>query len=429
MEEEGKKVEEIEESEVKELTPEELAERLDGIQQLEAKLKEEGMQVEGRIASIAYKENFVILPGDDTLLEFSTDVYLVKIEQEDGTVAYQIFSPQQELIAYMTQDGEIEMSQEFLESLDETSKGLLKLEERGKVTLNLEDRKSIRDVEVEYEEKEKEEKEELEEQQEGPASETQKEEIEEDLGIQRGDLAFEADIRDNRFQEIVPEAKEYEGRVKFCRVKGSREVMMIGRSKATGKFQQLQTIGQAQSTNERPIKLDENGQEIQRENLNGIMKYNDRYSFGYTIDAYGELNLELLREDPTIDAGYRYLSAGMETRTQYPINEQVKEVMDHSKNTHVGDEIERYDAIRENYPTEDINLADITDESAKGIIRLSNGETTTFAREAEKAKVTVAEFERVYREADGATPEEKLSNAHDEFDRDFRGPGGGRTRG
>ena len=37
MEEEGKKVEEIEESEVKELTPEELAERLDGIQQLEAK--------------------------------------------------------------------------------------------------------------------------------------------------------------------------------------------------------------------------------------------------------------------------------------------------------------------------------------------------------------------------------------------------------
>ena len=157
MEEEGKKVEEIEESEVKELTPEELAERLDGIQQLEAKLREEGMQVEGRIASIAYKENFVILPGDDTLLEFSTDVYLVKIEQEDGTVAYQIFSPQQELIAYMTQDGEIEMSQEFLESLDETSKGLLKLEERGKVTLNLEDRKSIRDVEVEYEEKEKEE--------------------------------------------------------------------------------------------------------------------------------------------------------------------------------------------------------------------------------------------------------------------------------
>ena len=219
MEEEGKKVEEIEESEVKELTPEELAERLDGIQQLEAKLREEGMQVEGRIASIAYKENFVILPGDDTLLEFSTDVYLVKIEQEDGTVAYQIFSPQQELIAYMTQDGEIEMSQEFLESLDETSKGLLKLEERGKVTLNLEDRKSIRDVEVEYEEKEKEEKEEPEEQQEGPASETQKEEIEEDLGIPRGDLAFEADIRDNRFQEIVPEAKEYEGRDKCCRVK------------------------------------------------------------------------------------------------------------------------------------------------------------------------------------------------------------------
>ena len=66
-----------------------------------------------------------------------------------------------------------------------------------------------------------------------------KEEIEEDLGIQKGDLAFEADIRDNRFQEIVPEAKDYEGRVKICRVKGSREVMMIGKSKRMGKFQSL----------------------------------------------------------------------------------------------------------------------------------------------------------------------------------------------
>lgn len=415
--------------EKKELMPEELEERLQGIRELNAKLQE-GITAEGsKVQSIRYQEDAVILPGTETYLEFSTDIYFVKIET-DGVVSYQIYSAQQELIATLTADGELTLAPEFLEKLDENSKRLLGLEVRGEITLDMEEmeqRENPRDVEVVFEDEkqpeEKAEEQEPEQVKEGPASEMQKEEIEEDLGIQRGDLAFEADIRDNRFQEIVPEAKNYEGRVKICRVKGSREVMMIGKSKQSGKFQALESIGQAEATNERPIKLDKDGNELTRENLHGIMKYNDRYSFGYTIDGYGELNLELLREDPNVQVGYRYLSAGIETRTQYPVNEQVRAVMDHTRNERVGEEIARYDDLRENYPTEDINLADITDEGAKGIIRLSNGETTTFEREAEKAKVSPAEFERIYREADGGTPEEKIEAAHEEIENQFGGGG------
>ena len=301
------------EEEKKELTPEELEERLQGIRELNAKLQE-GIAADGtKIQSIRYQEDTVILPSAESYLEFSTDIYFVKMET-DGVVSYQIYSAQQELIATLSAEGELTLAPEFLEKLDENSKRLLGLEVRGEITLDIkkiEKRENPRDVEVEFEEeKEPEEKEEQEPlQEEGKASEMQKEEIEEDLGIQKGDLAFEADIRDNRFQEIVPEAKDYEGRVKICRVKGSREVMMIGKSKRMGKFQALESVGQAQSTNERPIKLDKDGNELERENLHGIMKYNDRYSFGYTIDGYGELNLELLREDPTTQAGYRYLSA------------------------------------------------------------------------------------------------------------------------
>lgn len=417
------------EEEKKELTPEELEERLNGIRELNAKLQE-GITAEGtKIQSISYQEDASILPATEEYLEFSTDIYFVRMET-DGVVTYQIYSAQQELIATLSAEGELTLAPEFLEKLDENSKRLLGLEMRGEITLDIqefEERDNPRDVEVEFEE-EKEPEEKAEEQkqeqtEEGAASEMQKEEIEEDLGIQRGALAFEADIRDNRFQEIVPEAKNYEGRVKICRMKGSREVMMIGKSKQTGKFQALETVGQAEATNERPIKLDKDGNELERENLHGIMKYNDRYSFGYTIDAYGELNLELLRQDPNIQAGYRYLSAGIETRTQYPVNEQVKEVMDHTKNERVGEEIERYDTLREDHPTGDINLADITDESEKGIIRLSNGEITTFEREAEKAKVSPAEFERIYREADGGTPEEKIAEAHEEIESQYGGGG------
>ena len=407
------------EEEKKELTPEELEERLQGIRELNAKLQE-GIAADGtKIQSIRYQEDTVILPSAESYLEFSTDIYFVKMET-DGVVSYQIYSAQQELIATLSAEGELTLAPEFLEKLDENSKRLLGLEVRGEITLDIEKiekRENPRDVEVEFEEeKEPEEKEEQEPlQEEGKASEMQKEEIEEDLGIQKGDLAFEADIRDNRFQEIVPEAKDYEGRVKICRVKGSREVMMIGKSKRMGKFQALESVAHAQSTNERPIKLDKDGNELERENLHGIMKYNDRYSFGYTIDSYGELNLELLREDPTTQAGYRYLSAGIETRTQYPVNEQVKEVMDHTLNESVGEEIQRYDTLREDYPTADINLADITDESERGIIRLSNGDITTFEREAAKAKVSPEEFKRIYREANGGTPEEKIHEAHEEI--------------
>lgn len=278
------------EEEKKELTPEELEERLQGIRELNAKLQE-GIAADGtKIQSIRYQEDTVILPSAESYLEFSTDIYFVKMET-DGVVSYQIYSAQQELIATLSAEGELTLAPEFLEKLDENSKRLLGLEVRGEITLDIEKiekRENPRDVEVEFEEeKEPEEKEEQEPlQEEGKASEMQKEEIEEDLGIQKGDLAFEADIRDNRFQEIVPEAKDYEGRVKICRVKGSREVMMIGKSKRMGKFQALESVGQAQSTNERPIKLDKDGNELERENLHGIMKYNDRYSFGYTIDGY-----------------------------------------------------------------------------------------------------------------------------------------------
>jgi len=415
----------MEENEIKELTPEELQERLKGIKELASKLQQDETRSNQKIMSIGYKEEFVILPEENGYAEFSTDVYLVKIE-EDGALSYQIFSQQQELIATMTQEGEIVLSQEFLDRLDEKTKALLNAEGREDIVVDFKSRENIRDVEVEFEEeKEKEEEKEEETPVEGPATEMQKEEIEEDLGLQRGDLAFEADILDPRFQEIVPEAKDYEGRVKFCRVKGTTEVMMIGKSKETGKFQQLETIGTAQSSNAKPVKLDENGNEIARENINGIMKYDDKYSFAYTINAYGELDLELLREAQSIEAGYQYISSGMETRTQYPVHEQVRDVMDHTLNERVDEEIEEYDRLREEHPNEDINLADITDEmTEQGIIRLSNGETTTFDIESRKAKVTPVEFERIYRQMQGSTPEEKINNTHDEINEQYRGSNG-----
>lgn len=413
----------IKKEEIKELTPDELKERLMGIQELASKLQQDETRSEQKILSIGYKEEFVILPEEDGYAEFATDVYLVKIEQ-DGVISYQIFSQQQELIATMTQEGEIVLAQEFLDRLDDKTKALLNAEGRDDIIVDFKSRENIRDVEVEFEEeKDKEEKEEI--PSEGPATEMQKEEIEEDLGLQNGDLAFEADILDPRFQEVVPEARDYEGRVKFCRVKASTEVMIIGKSKETGKYQQLETIGTAQSSSARPIKLDENGNEISRENINGIMRYDDKYSFAYTISAYGELDLELLREARTVESGYQYISCGMETRTQYPVNEQVRDVMDHTLNEDVDEEIGEYDRLREEHPTEDINLADITDEmTEQGIIRLSNGETTTFEMESRKAKVTPVEFERIYRKAPGATPEEKINNTHDEINEQYRGPDG-----
>ena len=142
------------EEEKKELTPEELEERLQGIRELNAKLQE-GIAADGtKIQSIRYQEDTVILPSAESYLEFSTDIYFVKMET-DGVVSYQIYSAQQELIATLSAEGELTLAPEFLEKLDENSKRLLGLEVRGEITLDIEKiekRENPRDVEVEFEE-------------------------------------------------------------------------------------------------------------------------------------------------------------------------------------------------------------------------------------------------------------------------------------
>lgn len=110
-----------------------------------------------------------------------------------------------------------------------------------------------------------------------------------------------------------------------------------------------------------------------------------------------------------------------------PCNERVERpVRVQSKtNTPENDVIEATDTEKENHEIahnfEEGEEKGIEIQDLNMVIDLGNGETTTIAKEAEKAKVSPEEFLNLYNEAEGKTPKEKIDNAHEEVEEQFRG--------
>ena len=217
--------------------------------------------------------------------------------------------------------------------------------------------------------------------------------IEKDLGLDMNDIRsctkvnMKGDI--NLFRDKVPEAKEYDI-VQLVYLNKEKEFRFIGK-KYGEPYKYLNSIEPSKETIKKSINVKDNGEKIEENNINGLMKLNsDRnYDFAVNITKYGEIELNILRKDQVTN---RYMATQIETTTQKPNSRQVKEMMDKDRNCDISEEIAKYDdRIYEG--DENINLYEISDDKRKDRVLDENQKINTEEKD-KKEKIIEEELKK-----------------------------------
>ena len=167
-------------------------------------------------------------------------------------------------------------------------------------------------------------------------------------------------------------------------------------------------IKPAKPTMRSVISIDENGENVERKSPHALMKTNRKdIEMSITIDIYGYIELGKVRVTPCNERVERPVK--VQSKTNVPETEVIKATDTRTENHEIAHNFEKGE--EKGIEIQNLNM----------IIDLGNGETTTIAKEAEKAKVSPEEFLNLYNEAEGKTPKEKIDNAHEEVEEQFRG--------
>lgn len=380
-------------------------ETMEKLDQFESDMKENLTEGE-RISSIEYYEKLKIKDN----LEINSDIYIAKITKEDGTERVGIYAKDSNnLLGYINEEGHIEFIDPLLRSLELE----LTLEDLKKLNIENIRAKSeeLTPEELEeYIEKQKEdnvkddkreekEKKDLEDKNEEEANKELMENEGQDLGI-----TYYRKIKDSRLQLEFPELK----RKKLGLAYSSKLGQYIITEKDENGIRITDEIKPAKPTMRSVISIDENGDNVERKSPHALMKTNRKdIEMSITIDTYGYIELGKVRVTPCNE------------RVERPVRIQSK------TNTPENDVIEATDTEKENHEIahnfEEGEEKGLEIQSLNMVIDLGNGETTTIEKEAEKAKVSPEEFLNLYNEAEGKNPKEKIDNAHEEIEEQFRG--------
>ncbi len=338
---------------------------------------------------IQYVEELELLEANDTSYGLSeNDLFLVQKEEEkDGKkrVSYDVYDKKGNLIGRTDKDGNIELTEEYKNMLKEKYKDLYK-------KLGLEKRKiKVENIKKQLDEKKKEEpekteeertmeksnngkddeenkQEEKEEHRENPntlSPEEQQEKMEKNLGLDSKDIKSSSEIKDPEFYRIVPEAKEYDGKVSIVYIGSTNEFMIVGKDKVTGEYKALETVEASRATQVGEVKktmdVGRNGNEIKEESLKAIIniKGEQEYSFSAKLEGINPIEFKELRRDLTTG---KYMSADLQTTHQYPTNLKVRDMMDGNKNRNIRDEVAKYDE-RDKKGDKEITIDEIKDKS------------------------------------------------------------------
>lgn len=189
-----------------------------------------------------------------------------------------------------------------------------------------------------------------------------KEKLEEDMGLQKGDVIACTKVEDTEeFCNIVPSAREYTT-IQLAHTKNG-EIAFYGLN-LDGKYELVKGTNIAQSTTKTVNKIDRDNKSIQEEAITGLITLNgenhNEYAFSVNYDFHDlELNLiRLQREANTYKIGF---AQEIETDMQRPSHREMDEVMKEEYNPYIDDEIDREQKaskIKEN-----VELNDVTEKT------------------------------------------------------------------
>ena len=248
--------------------------------------------------------------------------------------------------------------------------------------------------------------------------ENKEEQLDNDLKKQFGQdlqISYYRRIEDNQLTQQFPS------------LKGSKEVGMAYSKtlnayimvKNNGKsFQKAEEMEPAKLTMKSVISIDENGEKVERKVPHALMKTNNsRKEISITIGQYGYIETGIVDRLPCnerIEHQVREQGEGERGRS----NKEIRDKFNKSGKESVHEMAHQFNENEETGVDEQ-NLESIDNDD---IIELSDGTTTTFEEEAEKAHMSVDGFKELYEEAEGNTIDEKLEEAHEQANQDFGSP-------
>lgn len=354
------------------------------------------------ISSIEYYRQSKIIDGANREMEFSSDLYLVKTNQDDGKTRTEIYAVNaNNLIGYVDEEGNIEFVDENLKSL-----GIkMTLEDFKEVNV---DKLLVKSEELtpeeleEYLQKEKEGKvEESEDTSKDKETKKMEKEVEEKTG-KYYDFSYYKEIKSPGLGEEVKSAGGKSCSLAIDKITG--RMMIIDTKK--GYILEGTEIGK--TTRRTAITINNKGEKFERQTLNSIIKTtDDRKEIGIRLGNYGEPELYTIEVTPCAER--------VATRTG--IKGQKDEKFDLETKRRMNDHDERHE-IAENYDdTEKFHEGEEINEYTE--IKLKNGTITTLGKEASKAKVSVDEFVEKYKIAEGENSEEKIDNVQEEIEEEY----------
>lgn len=382
-------------------------ETMEKMDKFESSMKESLAEGE-RISSIEYYEKLKIKDG----LEINSDIYIAKIANEDGTERVGIYAKDSDnLLGYVNEEGHIEFIDPLLRSLE--------------IEITLEDLKELNIENIrakseeltpkeleEYIEKQKEDnvedkKDEKDEKDEKDSDEKDEKEVNEELMENEGQdlgITYYKKIKDPKLQSEFPELK---GK-KLGLAYSSKLGQYIITEKDENGIKIADEIKPAKPTMRSVISIGESGDKVERKSPHALMKTSRKdIEMSINIDTYGYIELGKVRVTPCNERVERPVK--VQSKTNVPETEVIKATDTRTENHEIAHNFEKGE--EKGIEIQNLNM----------IIDLGNGETTTIEKEAEKAKISPREFLNLYNGAEGKTPKEKIDNAHEEVEEQFRG--------
>lgn len=362
---------------------------------------------------------------------------------EEQKPQYEIYNKDNQLIATVNENGNINFEPEFLEELEDISPEYFKTLDLDDAEINMEEALEEADIVLSKNEIEKETLKREKKQMAGSKDikEQEKEEPQKSNSSHKQEIDPYVKVTSTEtLADMIPEIKQ----------KGYAKVVVDYSDHSKGQNGRFTFKGVDEKGVEHPIKSLENtegtttgqtvtsinsrdGSVIEEEQVSGLVKIRGRSStngqeelLSLKTGPYGTIEVDYVRAELDKDKKTRYFSAPIATPNQRETTTDVRELMDRSRNIDMDDELDRANAeIKRNGETEMVNIDDTASNdnlTADDIIILEDGTKTTLRQEALKDHVQdVDEFVRRYNERGGKTPDEKIEAVHEQYEEEFIG--------
>lgn len=389
----------------------------------EFKAMQEGNIKKGEIIiDISYYGKITLSKNDpDISNETKEDLYLVKKETNGKTEIE--FRTDKGVIATIGEEGQIQISQEFKELINE-NEFLLQL--KNVIPLSLE---KLEELEKEQNDKigEKEQTSQIEEQtEEREEKDTPKKYIENPKDVKIDPTKKITETKN--FYNLVPEAKEKGAVDVVVRRKGNLTFEFIGINSA-GEEVKLQTLEQTEGTNpiKDIVKINADGSSVKKGQVSTILKIkngenegNQNEGFTVKLSEYGIPEVSYYRRSSELNE-YSSIPVNLENTNQKRTDRDVREYMEKTRNTTTNDNIERAEERIDSNEDNETELENIDDDPYNDI---EDPSEIQIRKAAARCKISIEEFKEELEKQAGETLEERIENAEDEINEQFRGRSG-----